>query len=62
MTELANGVCKFKIIQDISKKTGNPYKYIKVTIGDYDVRNWILLNDDQYELIKIKSQMKSENK
>ena len=54
MTELASGTVQFKIIQDISKKNGKPYKAIKLIFNGYELRNPTFLTDDQYELIKLK--------
>lgn len=52
MTELAQGVCQFKIITDISKKTNKPYKAIKLNFNGYELRGVTFINDDQLLLIQ----------
>lgn len=52
MEIIRQGTCKFKIIQDVSKKSGNSYKAIKLVFGDYELSTPLFLNDDQLFVIK----------
>lgn len=48
---IKQGTCKFKIIKDVSKKSGNEYKAIKLVFGDYELSTPLFLNDDQLFVI-----------
>lgn len=54
MTEIGKGTCEFKVIEDVSKKSGNKYKAIKLVFADYELSTPLFINDDQLQLIKIK--------
>ena len=52
MTELGKGICNFKVIEDVSKKSGNKYKAIKLIFKDWELSTPLFINDDQYFLIQ----------
>ena len=52
MDKLGSGTCKFEVIEDVSKKTGNKYKCIKLTFNDYELSTPLFINNDQLQLIK----------
>lgn len=52
MQELLKGTCEFKVISDVSKKTGNDYKAIKVKVNDYEVSRPLFVNDEIMYCIK----------
>lgn len=60
MAELLKGKCDYVIEENISKNTGNPYKCLKVKFGDYQLRSFVLLNDDQFYIIERKSKKSAE--
>lgn len=49
---LGKGVCEFKIVEDVSKKSGNKYKAIKLIFKDWELSTPLFINDDQLFLIK----------
>lgn len=51
---LVRGTCEYKIIEDVSKKSGNKYKAIKLVFKDYELSTPLFINDDQMYLIKTK--------
>lgn len=55
MTTIGQGTCQFKVIEDVSKKSGNKYKAIKLVFGDWELSTPLFITDDQLYLIKIKS-------
>ena len=57
--ELASGKVDFKIIEETSKKTGKPYKCIKLVFGSYELRTPVFINEDQYLLIQSNLQKKA---
>lgn len=52
MEILGKGMCEFKIIEDVSRKSGNKYKAIKLVFRDYELSRPLFINDDQMFLIK----------
>lgn len=46
MQVIKEGTCQFKIVEDVSKKTGNNYKALKVVIGDYEISRPLFINDE----------------
>ena len=52
---LKQGTCEFKIVKDVSKKSGSEYKCIKLVFGDYELSTPLFVNDDQIYLISEKS-------
>ena len=52
MNVLEQGLCKFKVIEDVSKKSGNKYKAIKLIFKDWELSSPLFINDDQYFLIQ----------
>lgn len=52
MQVIKQGTCQFAIIEDVSKKTNNSYRALKVKIGDYELSNMIFLNRDQMFIIE----------
>ena len=48
---LASDKVSVDYIEEVSKKTGNPYKALRITIGNYKLRKLILLDDDQIYII-----------
>lgn len=54
MDNLVKGTCQFEINEAVSNKTGNKYKRLEIVIGGYRLNSFILINDDQLELIKLK--------
>ena len=52
MEILGTGTCQFKIVEDVSKKSGNKYKAIKLVFKDYELSTPLFINDDQMFLIK----------
>lgn len=55
MQKLAEGYCRFEVIQDISQKTNKPYKFIQVSFNDYTLKSRLFVNDDQLFIIKQKA-------
>lgn len=55
MEILKQGTCEFKIIKDVSKKSGSEYKAIKLKFGDYELSTPLFINDDQEYLISLKA-------
>lgn len=56
--ELASGKVDYKIEQNESKKTGKPYKCIKLQFGNYELRTPVFITDDQFQLIMLNIQKK----
>lgn len=53
MTELVKGNCQFVIIQDVSKKSGNNYKRLKLIFPDGYEKDFItVVNDEMYYCIR----------
>lgn len=52
MEVIGKGTCQFKIVKDVSKKSGNEYKAIKLVFNDYELSTPLFINDDQLFLIK----------
>lgn len=57
--ELASGNVKFRIEENVSNKTGKPYKCIKLSFGSYELRTPVFITDDQFQLIKLNLEKKS---
>lgn len=57
MEVIGSGTCQFKVITDVSKKSGNSYKAIKLVFGDYELSTPLFVNDDQLALIKLKLEL-----
>ena len=51
---IASGKVEFKLVENVSKKTGNPYKCIKLKFGDYDFPTPLFVNDDQMYILNEK--------
>lgn len=55
MAELLKGKCDFVLEENVSNRTGNKYKCIKLIFGDYQLRSFVLVNDDQFYIIERKT-------
>lgn len=55
MEILKKGTCQFKIIKDVSKKSGNEYKALKLVFNDYELSTPVFINNDQLYLIDEKT-------
>lgn len=53
MEVLASGKVDYSIISDVGKKSGKPYKCIKIKFGTYELSTPLFLTEDQYLLIKL---------
>lgn len=51
MNVLASGKCDFTIVEDVSKKSGNPYKCIRLKFNDYELNTPLFVNNDQIYII-----------
>ena len=60
MQVLGQGLCNFKVIEDVSKKSGNTYKAIKLIFKDWELSTPLFINDDQYFLIQDRLKKKED--
>ena len=51
---IASGRCEFRLVECTSKKTGNPYKCIKIKFGDYEFPSILFVNSDQMYILQEK--------
>ena len=52
MEIIGQGTCQFKVVKDISKKSGNEYKCLKLIFRDYELSTPVFITEDQLFLIK----------
>lgn len=50
---LVHGACEFEIFEDVGK-TGKPYKAMKLKLKDYELRQFVFINEDQWYIIQSK--------
>lgn len=52
MQVILEGKCDFKVIEDVGKESGRPYKALKVKINDYEISRPLFVNDEIMYCIK----------
>lgn len=52
MKTIYKGRCEFELFEEVSKKSGQPYRAIKIKIGDYEPSGYLFVNNEKMYCIE----------